>query len=101
MRRIQTLTCVLAIALAACSTKTTTGDPAEPWNGIARGAYVLLSAGPDGIFFSRGDGPGTPADTDGDGAPNWVDDIVTNTNPDYNRPKVVEEYDDIRVFGGG
>ncbi len=67
------------------------GDPVQPRNGTARGAYVLISAGPDGIYFSRFDGPGTrtaPQD-------NIVDD------PDFGHPKVVDEYDDIRRFGGG
>ncbi len=64
------------------------GAPDGPLTGTARGAYVLISAGPDGIFFSRTDGPGTPT------APE--DDIVGD-----HHPKVVDEYDDIRRLGGG
>ena len=66
------------------------GAAAEPLTGTARGAYVLISAGKDGIYFSRQDGPGTPSDP--------VEDIVTGP---FGNPQVVEEYDDIRLFGGG
>ncbi len=69
------------------------GAPDDPLTGTARGAYVLISAGPDGIYFSQFDGPGTPTAL--------VDDIVTNSNLDLNTPRVVQEYDDIRRFGGG
>ncbi|MSR18712.1 MAG: prepilin-type N-terminal cleavage/methylation domain-containing protein [Phycisphaerales bacterium] len=58
--------------------------------GTARGRYFLLSAGPDAIYFSRKDGPGSAA------VP--VTNIVTGT---YGDPKVVVEYDDLLVFGGG
>ena len=66
------------------------GAPDDPLTGTARGAYVLISAGPDGIYFSKQDGPGTPS------AP--VGNIV---DQDFGHPKVVDEYDDIRRFGGG
>jgi prepilin-type N-terminal cleavage/methylation domain-containing protein len=72
----------------------TYGSAAEAFAGTPRGAFVLISAGPDGIYFSRKDGPGTPKDP--------VVDIVANTIEDsYNSPRVVEEYDDLRTFGGG
>ncbi len=58
--------------------------------GTARGRYAVMSAGPDGIFYARKDGPGT------DTVP--VYNIVTGT---YGDPKVVAEYDDVQVFGGG
>jgi type II secretory pathway pseudopilin PulG len=45
----------------------------------ARGAYAVFSAGPDGIYYSRSDGPG------GTGI----------------GPTIADEYDDIRRFGGG
>ncbi|MHC4414054.1 MAG: type II secretion system protein [Planctomycetota bacterium] len=67
------------------------GEPDDPLNGTARGAYSLFSAGPDGIYFSRKDGPGSPAEP--------VNNIVDD--PDFGNPRVVEEYDDIRRFGGG
>lgn len=51
----------------------------------ARGAYVLISAGSDGIFFSALDGPGT-------------DNIVTG---EFANPKIIEEFNDIVIFGGG
>lgn len=66
------------------------GEPGEPLNGTARGAYVLISAGPDGIYFSVTDGPGSPSEP--------VDDIVDGN---FGNPRVVEEYDDVRIFGGG
>ncbi|MHC4318927.1 MAG: type II secretion system protein, partial [Planctomycetota bacterium] len=71
----------------------TFGTVDEAMSGTARGAFILFSAGPDGIYFSKHDGPGTP------GTP--VDDIVAHTNSNYNTPRVVDEYDDLRVFGGG
>jgi type II secretory pathway pseudopilin PulG len=58
----------------------------------AKGGICLISAGPDGVYFSRVDGPGSQ------GTP--IDDIVTNSNNEYNNPKVVDDYDDVRVFGG-
>ena len=60
--------------------------------GTAQGSYILISAGPDGIFFSEQDGPGTTNDP----IYNIVDDIV-----EYQTPTIVKEYDDVRVFGGG
>ncbi len=66
------------------------GEPDEPLTGTARGAYVLISAGKDGIYFSRQDGPGTPGNPESN--------IVTG---EFGNPQVVEEYDDIRLFGGG
>ena len=68
------------------------GDALKAQAGTARGAYILISAGPDGIYFSRQDGPGTLADP--------IDDIIEG-NPDYQNPTIVKEYDDIRIFGGG
>jgi hypothetical protein len=57
--------------------------------GQARGAFMLLSAGPDGVYFSRHDGPGEP----GDG--NEVDNIIPFG------PSIIEEFDDVLIFGGG
>lgn len=56
----------------------------------ARGDFFLISAGPDGIYFSVADGPGSP------GTP--VTDI---TSIGQGGPSVVDEYDDIVVPGGG
>jgi len=64
---------------------------ADAQAGTAQGAYILISAGPDGIYFSRKDGPGTTEIP--------VDDIVDDV--DYQNPTIVKEYDDIRIFGGG
>lgn len=68
------------------------GKGNEPLNGTARGRYAIISAGPDGVFFSRFDGIGTQA------APK--DDIVSQAS-NAAGPTAVQEYDDIRVFGGG
>lgn len=63
------------------------GTQGDAFTGSPRGAYYLFSAGVDGVFFSRWDGPGTPS--------NPIEDITLMT------PKVVEEYDDVLVAGGG
>ncbi len=52
-----------------------------------RGEYVLISAGPDGVYFDYDDGPG--------GNPDLVE------GEGYANPRVIESYDDILVFGGG
>ena len=62
----------------------------------AKGGMCLISAGPDGVYFSRFDGPGSNATP--------VDDITVPPLPagDPNsNVKVVDDYDDVRVFGGG
>ncbi|MCH7573109.1 MAG: hypothetical protein IH891_09370, partial [Planctomycetes bacterium] len=67
-------------------------DPSDVMEtSTARGAYVLISAGPDGIFFSAQDGPGAPGD----------EITALGGNPDINPDRAVDEYDDIRIFGGG
>ncbi len=59
----------------------------------ARGAYVLISAGADAVYFSRFDGAGRPG--------NPVDNIAEDDG-DYSAiPTIVSEYDDVVVFGGG
>lgn len=67
------------------------GAPNTPLAGAPRGAWVLISAGRDGIFFSRTDGLGNPS------AP--VSDIISTANP--TGPYAVNQYDDVRIFGGG
>jgi hypothetical protein len=64
----------------------------EILEGAARGEFVLISAGPDGIFFSAGDGPGSAA------TGMQVTDL---SQPPNNHAKVVEEFDDVLHFGGG
>ena len=66
------------------------GPAQQPQSGSPRGEYILISAGPDGIFFSNTDGPGSP------GSPS--SNILTGNN---GTPTVVNEYDDIIVAGGG
>jgi len=65
------------------------GAPNAPQAGAARGAIALISAGPDGIYFSTRDGPGSQTSA------------VNNIEAHPQGPYVVNEYDDIRVFGGG
>lgn len=68
------------------------GQPGSPQQGSPRGAIVAISAGRDGVFFSKFDGKGST------GTP--ATDIVNATaNP--TGPYIVQEYDDVRVFGGG
>ena len=68
------------------------GLAGSPLAGAPRGAWVLISAGKDGIFFANNDGPGTQTVV--------FNDIVSGiANP--KGPYVVNEYDDIRIFGGG
>ncbi|TVQ51844.1 MAG: hypothetical protein EA377_11470 [Phycisphaerales bacterium] len=59
----------------------------------ARGAYVLISAGSDGVFFSATDGAGRPG--------NPVIRISEDDGDFQTIPTIVSEYDDIVVFGGG
>ena len=64
------------------------GAANKPLEGKSRGAFVLLSAGKDGIFFSSTDGPGTTS------AP------VTNLVTIAGGPTKIDEFDDLRQFGG-
>ena len=69
------------------------GDPALPLSGTPRGKYLLISAGKDGIYFSRIDGLGnktTPV-------------VATGTNGVLTREGLagLDNWDDIRMFGGG
>ncbi len=66
------------------------GNATQPESGTPKGQIVAISAGEDGIYFSRYDGPGTPA------AP--VYNIISGT---YGKPQVVEQYNDVLGFGGG
>jgi len=66
------------------------GEPDNPLYSSPRGKYAIMSAGPDGVYFSQYDGPGR------EGAP--VTNIVSGQ---YGRPDVVKEYDDAVVTGGG
>ena len=67
------------------------GDPDKPLSGTPRGKYLLISAGKDGIYFSRIDGLGNK---------------TTPVTPNYileNKEGLagLENWDDIRLFGGG
>ncbi len=67
------------------------GKNDQPLFGTAKGSIALLSAGKDGVFFSKQDGPGSVA------LPK-IDIITAGANP--TGPDVVNEYDDVRVFSG-
>jgi prepilin-type N-terminal cleavage/methylation domain-containing protein len=60
-------------------------------SGTARGKYFIISAGSDGIFFSRAQA------TTSTGAP-MTDIVSTSTNTAG--PQVIERYDDVVVAGG-
>jgi hypothetical protein len=68
------------------------GKPETPQQGAPRGAVVAMSAGRDGIYFSRFDGRGSPGAAQ-------IDIVSQAANP--TGPYIVAEYDDVRVFGGG
>ncbi len=56
----------------------------------ARGTFVLMSAGPDGIWFSAADGPGTVSSP-----------VFELTDEDLDLPPdIAGEYDDLLSFGG-
>ncbi len=70
------------------------GDADKPLQGSPRGKYMIISAGKDGIFFSNQDGPGTKK------AP--ITDIVTSAGiTKMGGLGALDNYDDIKVFGGG
>ena len=81
-----------ALTLAQIIRHSAFGEPDKPLDGTARGAFALLSAGADGIFFSAIDGPGSRT------LP--IEDIVDGRE-DTSNPSIVDEYDDLRIFGGG
>lgn len=82
----------VAAALAQIIRQPAFGRGSEPLAGTPRGRYAIISAGPDGVFFSRFDGIGTQSTP--------RDDIVSQASNSAG-PTAVQEYDDIRVFGGG
>ena len=67
------------------------GSAKQPLSGAPRGEYIVISAGPDGVFFDSVDGPGN------------INTPVSNIHNHgvYGTPTVVSEYDDIIVSGGG
>ena len=66
------------------------GDPATPLSGTARGKYVLISSGKDGVFFSRTDGLG-----------NKTTPVTAATILSKEGLSGLDNWDEIRLFGGG
>jgi type II secretory pathway pseudopilin PulG len=60
------------------------GEPDQPLTSSARGAYVLISPGPDGVFFSQKQLPDPQ-----------------NPGEVLQKPAIIEDFDDIIYFGGG
>jgi len=75
--------------LAQAIRNVSVGTATAPQDGAPRGSIVAISAGKDGVFFSKYDGAGS------------LSLPKTNIHDDVRGPKVCEEYDDVRVFGGG
>lgn len=68
--------------------ETGTGDANAALSGAPRGKFVLMSAGPDGIYYGLKDGPG---------AQNYP----FPNSAAYFMPDLPSKYDDITIFGGG
>jgi len=66
------------------------GDPKLPLSGTPRGKYLLISAGKDGIYFSRIDGLG-----------NKTTPVTSSVILSKEGLAGLENWDDIRLFGGG
>jgi prepilin-type N-terminal cleavage/methylation domain-containing protein len=66
------------------------GDPTTPLSGTARGKYLLISAGKDGIYYSRIDGLG-----------NKTTPVTSSTILSKEGLAGIDNFDDIRLFGGG
>ena len=66
------------------------GDPDKPLSGTPRGKYLLISAGKDGIYFSRIDGIG-----------NKTTPVTSTVILSKEGLAGLDNWDDIRLFGGG
>ena len=66
------------------------GDPDKPLSGTPRGKYLLISAGKDGIYFSRIDGLG-----------NKTTPVTSTVILSKEGLAGLDNWDDIRLFGGG
>ena len=66
------------------------GDPKLPLSGTPRGKYLLISAGKDGIYFSRIDGLG-----------NKTTPVTSTVILSKEGLAGLDNWDDIRLFGGG
>ena len=69
----------------------TVADKDKVRSGTARGKYFIISAGSDGIFFSRAQATTATGTA-------MTDIVSTSMNPAG--PQVIERYDDVVVAGG-
>ncbi|MCH2142323.1 MAG: prepilin-type N-terminal cleavage/methylation domain-containing protein [Phycisphaerales bacterium] len=68
------------------------GEHGAPYSGTARGGYMLMSPGADGVFMARQDGPIDPST----GAP----DLDFEEEDDRSDHKYLESFDDVVFYGG-
>ena len=68
------------------------GEHGAPYSGTARGGYMLMSPGADGVFMARQDGPIDPST----GAP----DLDFEEEEDRSDHKYLESFDDVVFYGG-
>lgn len=69
-------------------------EPDDPQSGTVLGQVMIISAGPDGIYFSAWDGPGSRSAPIGEPGGLDYNDFLTN-------PGAIELFDDIRLPTGG
>lgn len=67
-------------------------DSDPPYNGTSRAGYALMSAGPDGVFLARADGPLN----DTTGAP----DLDVNPDSEGRDHQRLKDFDDVIMYGG-
>ena len=63
-------------------------DPNQPTYGTPRSSYMLMSAGKDGVYLGRYDGP-----VDDTGSFDFDEDNATHED--------LDSFDDVVVYGGG
>ncbi len=70
----------------------TNGNNLTPYSGTARGGYMLMSPGADGIYMARQDGPIDPST----GSP----DLTFDQEDDRTDHEFLESFDDVVFYGG-
>jgi hypothetical protein len=75
-------------------------DPTDPLvPGAARSAYVLISAGEDGIYLSTTDGPGSPDRQIATMGCAGIEALPIDEFLELG-PQALDSFDDVRVYGG-